>query len=238
VTVLRNVVPFTHNRLCPQTHARFVHAFTPRVLVMYAPLLLLQIVVVETVRAALKLWLLYNCRERHLIRGGQVEPAQPVLAGAAAGSANDDGDGAELSLESMLRGAGMPSAAPSASAAASRRTRYCAGRRTGIALPVPVGFPKEATFEGDLDAQASSTRLVGELLHIARPLVYVLTRYAEGREPERTANDFVPANLPSPPVLVVCCIPVFASVSCLSCLCCLCYLCLCAGCESRVRGDI
>jgi hypothetical protein len=72
--------------------------------------------------------------------------------------------------------AAAAAAAAAAEATLKQRTRWWSGRRSGVTLPVPAGFPAEATFPGDLEVGARGMRLAGELLHIARPLVYVASR--------------------------------------------------------------
>lgn len=133
---------------------------------------------VESVRAALKLFVLHRSHGRHLLGGGQL--VRPLLPPAPVSGVAADAEGAVPSpgpaLASAAAAAVLSAELPQAPLA------WAKGSRTGVCMAAPSGFVASTgcTVAGGLEQLAAPARAASELLHIARPLVYLLSRAVFG----------------------------------------------------------
>ena len=123
----------------------------------YNVLLLFQISAIESARAALKLFVLVESKAAHLLNGGQLQ--RPVLP-----SPPSDG---QTEVVAPI----VPRVSESAA-----RARWWKGSRSGLSMPVPVSVAASTVLSQDLAALAQPTRMLGEVLHISRPIVFLLAR--------------------------------------------------------------
>ena len=115
-------------------------------------IILAQITAIETLRAALKAYVLMASGERHLLTGGQVH--KPVVTVTSA----EQGGPKVATVSPPLSNTGCV---------------WSKGARSGVCVPTPAAL---SPVPGPLDAAAHSVRVAGEALHIARSLLYLAVR--------------------------------------------------------------
>lgn len=124
---------------------------------------------VEVIRALLKVFVLLRGKDSRLLGGGAAQP--PEVPPEQGDGADANGDEA-AALEEMQDGEGEDAAEGAGGEAPMRLWR---GKRSGVRIPLPPDFPVTMSSRSH-DSEERRLRLAGELLHIARPVVYALSR--------------------------------------------------------------